>query len=165
MPYEFDCHANFVYKEIGSPSIDCNNIWDVYLQIQDKLEELHEHQQAEDKEYIEQWEVQEKLTSEAEENQCPYDLIAGRGLAGGIENTNEDGSFYMGGVNSGHGLGKNTFLNVLSIPKVWHTILNVDTAMQEKLDHLEDEDEFEFEVAADFTDEESEDVADGGYEW
>lgn len=112
VPPEFDFHANSVYEEIGSPHLMRENIWEVYVRMRDRLEELHE-QDANNQEYIEQWEVEEKLTA-ANEDQSPYELLSGKDLAGGVENS--DGSFYMGGVNGGQGLSMqfvtNVFLNL-----------------------------------------------------
>lgn len=112
VPEEFNYHANSIYHSMGSPSLTSKNIWHVYLEMRDRLEEIHAKAE-EDTEYIELWEVQEKLMAATEDegkSGSPYELLPGKELAGGIENREEDGSFYMGGVNGGLGLGMYRYL-------------------------------------------------------
>ena len=80
-------------------------VWEVYNELLFRFQNLDRAA-----EHIEEWSAQVNLMDvqsevfEAEE-QGAFDLMAGRDLDGGIERLNNNGSYYMGGVNNGRGLG------------------------------------------------------------
>lgn len=144
---------------MGSPAVTGENVWDIYHGLVHGLEELQAAMDYADYlECIDQWEVNEELMEGADEDP-PYPLIDGQDLRGGYENPREDGTVYLGGVNGGDGLG----MFLLLLPKYeWHSNLkNTDNDLVNRLNQLDDNDEeFELEIAAYFSDEEAPDPND-----
>lgn len=104
MPPEFEKLAGILYESMGSPSVKSNNIWQIYRELLHRFENLDE------------------AVTLLEKCQAYFDLIneevnleppSGTDLHGGPENPREDGSYYMGGVNNGLGLGVLFLLLVL----------------------------------------------------
>jgi hypothetical protein len=90
---------------MGSPVICRDNVWDVYLTMRShfyRLEGIRNDFEAE-------W--HSVLTQACEEGEaCDAGVVVEllsdlRALHNGLENCRPDGSYYMGGVNSGRGLG------------------------------------------------------------
>jgi hypothetical protein len=104
VPETFGQFADTLYKSMGSPVISWKNIWDIYKELLFRFEHLDEATDC-----IKAWEVQVSLMDSDEDSGCP--LIAGQSdLLGGMdEEDEEDGSYYMGGVNNGRGLGEQEF--------------------------------------------------------
>lgn len=91
---------------MGSPTISSENVWDVYRELLYRFEHLDDAV-----EFLEQCEtyIQEQEIEESLHEEMPP---AGEELLGGFEENTEDGYFYMGGVNNGRGLGKNSQSNL-----------------------------------------------------
>ncbi|KIM38531.1 hypothetical protein M413DRAFT_20009 [Hebeloma cylindrosporum] len=132
VPAAFALYADMFYKGLGSPEISWDTAWDIY---QDMLFQFEQMDAIED--IVEEWETQVNLM---DEDPPAMPLIEGqRDLLGGEDVIDEDGSYYMGGVNNGQGL---------------------DAGHHQSLDDLdEDPEEFEIDVAA-FSDEENLPLAD-----
>ena len=92
---------------MGSPAVTGENVWDVYLELVQRLEELQDAMEYADyMDCIDQWEVNEDLMEgPGVDDEPPYPLIEGQNLRGGYGNPREDGTVYLGGVNGGDGLG------------------------------------------------------------
>ena len=80
---------------------------------------------------------------------------SGAELHGGLENPQEDGDYYMGGVNNGRGLGRCNFIAFVIIMLILKYDI-IDTAMENRLDELDNNDnDFEI-VEVEFSDNELE---------
>ncbi|KAF9472160.1 hypothetical protein BDN70DRAFT_925811 [Pholiota conissans] len=115
--------------QMGSPELDSGNIWEIYCYIVEQLQDITRRRASEDDNYfdaVDEWQVSEFLQdNESREEAVPLlPLIQGRSLFGGYDDPRPDGSLYFGGVNEGRGL---------------------DTALEARLDDMEDDDEFEVE--------------------
>ena len=109
----FAHYTQIIYDNMGSPAVTGENVWDIYHGLVQGLEELQTViDYADYLDCIDQLEVNEELMEEADEDP-PYPLIDGQDLRGGYENPHEDGTVYLGGVNSGDGLG----MFLLLLPK------------------------------------------------
>ena len=105
VPETFAHYTQIIYNNMGSPAVTGENIWDIYRELVQRLEELQiAMEYADYLDCIDQWEVNKDLMEGADE-EPPYPLIDGRDLQGGYENPHEDGTVYLGGVNGGDGLG------------------------------------------------------------
>jgi len=106
VPETFGQFADTLYKSMGSPVISWQNVWDIYNELLFRFEHLDEATDC-----IEALEIQVNLMDLDGEGLTSYPLIAGqRDLLGGIDVVDrEDGSYYMGGVNNGCGLGEEEF--------------------------------------------------------
>ena len=107
VPPEFEKYALILYRSMGSPDLNSENIWEVYRELLDRFGRLDD---AVD--FIEECEIYlEMLEAQTndEENLAPV----GEDLLGGPENPATDGAYYMGGVNNGLGLGKSFRLQCL----------------------------------------------------
>lgn len=103
MPPVFAEYAGHAYVQIGSPELNSANIWQVYRQIVQSLQDIRTNSASSSQDYInwvDEWQVAESLQDRDIEPEAPYPLINGRALFGGDE--------YLGGVNEGRGLGKCT---------------------------------------------------------
>lgn len=115
VPQEFNYFAQKIYEDLGSPTLTSETIWPIYRRMVERLEQLNhsgtdsENDMLSLSRCIEQWEVQESLTAQAESDDnndsLLYDLIAGQELPGGLDNIDHNGYYYMGGVNGGLGPG------------------------------------------------------------
>lgn len=84
---------------MGSPTIDSNNVWNIYCELLHRFEHLDD---AVD--FIEECNVYLNIL----DNQINWDdevAPAGIELFGGPDDQDADGNYYMGGVNNGRGLG------------------------------------------------------------
>jgi hypothetical protein len=163
VPATFAHYTQKIYDNMGSPAVTGETIWDIYRGLVQRLEELDSEATTTDYadylDCIDQWEVNENLMDGADA-EPPYPLIDGQDLRGGYENPHEDGSVYLGGVNGGDGLG----MFLLTMPsrcdsgtETWST----DDDLVRRLNQLDDNDEeFELEIAAEFSDEEAPDPND-----
>ncbi|KAG6825196.1 hypothetical protein H0H92_004418 [Tricholoma furcatifolium] len=137
VPPTFAIYATQLYQAMGAPDISRDNVWEVYLVLLDGFHELEDIPEA----YHIDW-YRVAITDEPE----PLELVGGlRELANGQDHVDEDGNYYMGGVNNGVGL---------------------DEHQLRRMNDLEDQDEPvlqdnpqdpEPELVVDFTDEEEED--------
>jgi hypothetical protein len=103
VPPVFSEYAGRAYAQIGSPELNSANIWEVYRQIVQSLQDITTNRASSSQHYInsvDEWQVAESLQDRDVEPEAPYPLIDGRALFGGDE--------YLGGVNEGRGLGKRT---------------------------------------------------------
>jgi len=99
VPPEFGEYAGILFESMGSPDINSENIWEIYRELVYRFEHLDD---AVD--FIEQLHVYLDLLDD-EGNVADMEPPAGMELHGGMENPGPDGSYYMGGVNNGLGLG------------------------------------------------------------
>jgi hypothetical protein len=86
-----------------SPIVDSENVWGIYREL------LHQFENLDDAvDFIEECQVYLDILDEQVdiENAVPP---AGVELYRGLEEPDTDGTYYMGGVNNGRGLGKLTF--------------------------------------------------------
>ena len=105
VPANFAHYIQILYENMGSPTVTGENIWDIYRDLVQGLEELQvAMDNADYLDCIDQWEVNEGLMEGVDE-ELPYPLIDGRDLRGGYDHPREDGTVYFGGVNGGDGLG------------------------------------------------------------
>lgn len=81
---------------MGSPTISHKTIWPIYRELLHRFENLDEAVDV-----LEQCQVYFDLVNEEAEMEPP----SGTNLLGGPDHRLEDGSYYMGGVNNGLGLG------------------------------------------------------------
>ncbi|PPR06945.1 hypothetical protein CVT26_004134 [Gymnopilus dilepis] len=100
VPTVFGHYATEVYGDMGRPALNSDNIWSVYRDLLGRLEELHSNMVS--KEYVE---VVDSFCVDQPDEPAKVDLMEGSNLLGGMENPNPDGSYYMGGLNGGQGLG------------------------------------------------------------
>jgi hypothetical protein len=105
VPPTFAELASKFYNNIESPVITRNNVWEVYLEI---LRQFHE---LDNISFPVEWQHAASLGRQQEGLQ-PQDADLAffsdlQPLAGGMDILADDGSFYMGGVHGGHGLGLN----------------------------------------------------------
>lgn len=108
VPATFAHYTQMMYDNMGSPAVTGENVWDIYRELVQRLEELQNAMEYADYlDCIDQWEVNEDLMEGpgAPDDEPPYPLINGQNLRGGYENPREDGTVYLGGVNGGDGLG------------------------------------------------------------
>lgn len=98
-PPEFGEYAGILFESMGSPDISSENIWEIYRELVYRFEHLDD---AVD--FIEQLQVYLDLLGD-EGNIEDIEPPAGMELQGGLENPGPDGAYYMGGVNTGLGLG------------------------------------------------------------
>lgn len=107
VPPVFAQCAGQVYAQIGSPQLNPANIWHVYREMVETLNNMTNSDGANANQdcidAVDEWQVTESLQDLNREPDISYPLIEGRELLGGIEQ--DDGSFYLGGVNGGQGLG------------------------------------------------------------
>ncbi|KAF8076875.1 hypothetical protein FPV67DRAFT_1559232 [Lyophyllum atratum] len=157
VPASFNRFANALYETMHSPVITRDNVWHIYLELHDRFSHLDEAFA-----YLERW--QEVLQPEGNPQ---YDLLEGQqDLMGGPDDVGENGSYYMGGVNNGHGLGMcfEFFMTCFSLEvsndpdNSHHTILDDMDGDAEDLvvQFTDDEEELEVEqdLAVRFTDDE-----------
>ncbi|KDR77552.1 hypothetical protein GALMADRAFT_65908 [Galerina marginata CBS 339.88] len=136
VPSEFGKYAGILYTSMGSPTVNSENVWDIYRELVHRFEHLDD---AAD--FNEECQVYLDTLEDQSDIEIAVPPL-GVELYGGIENPDTNGDYYMGGVNNGQGL---------------------DTAMEKELDRMDDKDE-DFEVAeVQFSDEESDDTE--GDEW
>lgn len=101
----FAQYAETLYQSMGSPLVTWKSAWDVYNELLFRFQNLDEATEC-----IEEWSIQVDLMDiqpedfEAEEQEV-YSLLKGKDLEGGMDDIHADGSYYMGGVNNGKGLG------------------------------------------------------------
>ncbi|KAH9487316.1 hypothetical protein JR316_0001389 [Psilocybe cubensis] len=100
VPPEFKHYADILYQSMESPVLTSENIWEVYSELLYRFENLDNAVDfiEECQVYIEAMELQDN-----EDNENSF-KPQGRDLFGGIDNSKSDGTYYMGGVNNGHGL-------------------------------------------------------------
>lgn len=141
VPPTFAHYATQVYAHLGSPELSSRNIWQVYRDMVQHLENIAARALGEDEAYVnslDEFEVQSQLDGEAEELEVHYPLIQGRELLGGFQHRREDGSFYLGGVNGGLGLGESHFLFTY-FDFIQRMLL--DANLEKKLDQMDDNEE------------------------
>ncbi|EDQ99277.1 uncharacterized protein LACBIDRAFT_316760 [Laccaria bicolor S238N-H82] len=115
VPPIFAEYAGQAYAKIGSPELNSVNIWPVYCEIVLSLQDITTNRAGSCQDYINSVDEWQVAESLQEiEPETPYPLIDGRALFGGDE--------YLGGVNEGWGL---------------------DTELEQRLDAMEDDNEFE----------------------
>jgi len=86
---------------MGAPELNNTNIWDVYKGILDRFEQWDDIADLIE-EYRVYFDIVEENDRREEEDVRPPEGVE---LRGGLEEANEDGNYYMGGVNNGLGLG------------------------------------------------------------
>jgi hypothetical protein len=105
VPPTFGRLAEQFYREIGSPVISRTNVWDVYMGIRAHFY----HLEGIPDDYQLEWDsaiTQAREESDARDANMPIELIPDlRGLCNGLDVARPDGSYYMGGVNNGQGIG------------------------------------------------------------
>ncbi|GLB43860.1 hypothetical protein LshimejAT787_1500440 [Lyophyllum shimeji] len=122
VPPSFEHFAEALYQTMGSPVVTRDNVWDLYYQLKQRFLHLDEALA-----HVKEW----QKALEPEDNPL-YELIPGQqDLLGGPDDVDEDGAYYMAGVNNGLGL-----VNYLY------------RSHHQELDQLEEEDE-EVEVEQD----------------
>jgi hypothetical protein len=101
VPPTFDQLAKEFYQTMGQPVVTRGNVWDVYLALLNHFHQLDEAHAN----YHNQWKA--IFTENQDENLGEIELLEGlEGLRGGQDIYGPDGSYYMGGVNNGAGLGE-----------------------------------------------------------
>lgn len=129
-----------------SPPVTWKTVWDVYNKLLFRFQNLSEATEC-----IEEWSIQVNLMDiqpeefEAREQGTP-NLMDGKDLDGGIDKPHANGSYYMGGVNNGRGLG--TWHNGPNGSTCQQCLITsfLDTHLIRELDRLDDEgndDDFE----------------------
>ena len=96
VPSTFDEFAKVLYTSMGSPVVTGENIWDIYRALLFRVERL---EVAVD--YIAEWET---CLADMDPG-SDIDLVAGKELGDRVDTGNDEGQYYMGGVNNGQGLG------------------------------------------------------------
>jgi hypothetical protein len=101
VPPTFDNLARQFYLAMGQPTVSRTNVWDIYLAMLHefhRLDEAHAH-------FHNEWKVAftESQNENANEIELRDDL---QDLQNGEDVFRPDGSYYMGGVNNGNGLGE-----------------------------------------------------------
>lgn len=102
VPPEFGQYASILYQSMGSPSINSDNVWNIYRELLHRFEHLDDAVN-----FLEECQVYLNILDDQvdldDEVAVPPTGIA---LYGGPDDQDADGNYYMGGVNNGRGLGK-----------------------------------------------------------
>ena len=83
---------------VGSPPIFRENVWDVYCHLVANFEQMDAYADL-----LEEWEIHVNLVD------GDFNVLkppSGLELHGGWDQLDNDGNYYMGGVNNGKGLGE-----------------------------------------------------------
>ena len=98
VPAAFATYADIFYRGLGSQEISWDNVWDIYRDLLFRFEQLDEIEDI-----VEEWETQVNLM---DDDPPAIPLMDGQqDMLGGEEVLDEDGAYYMGGLNNGLGLG------------------------------------------------------------
>lgn len=104
VPPTFAEYATELYKKMGKPDITRENVWAIYLELLDSFHQMEEIPESDHGEWY------RHTTLAREDTVDPIALLDGlQELPQGIDRLREDGSYYMGGVNNGEGLGRQYF--------------------------------------------------------
>lgn len=105
VPASFDHYANALYKSMGSPILTRESLWQVYRELLYRFQNLDAAIA-----FTQEW--QDACVGVDDLVDPAYDLLSGlRELHNGLDSQREDGSYYMGGVNNGEGLGDSHLFN------------------------------------------------------
>ncbi|RDB25057.1 hypothetical protein Hypma_007524 [Hypsizygus marmoreus] len=160
VPPTFSSLAAEFYHELGEPTVTRNTVWDVYLQLRRKFQQFEAIPPA----VRDEWKTKITLSRNDvfEEMELTPNLIE---LPRGMDDLEDGGTYYMGGVNNGHGLGMYTFCFKFSNCKTdAECNYHIDEAMSAQLDEMMNVDEPMWtneeeapEMYVQFSDEESDD--------
>ncbi|KIK76560.1 hypothetical protein PAXRUDRAFT_169548, partial [Paxillus rubicundulus Ve08.2h10] len=99
VPVTFQQYAQLYYDELGAPPVTHSNVWDVYQSLLSRFQEWN----VIPANLIAEWSA--PASSEASEGDDHIDIPLLADLQELPFIINTDGSYYMGEVNNGHGLG------------------------------------------------------------
>lgn len=99
VPSEFGHYAAILYQSMGSPTINSDNVWNIYRELLHRFEHLDDAV-----EFMEECQVYLNILDDQVnlDDEVPP---AGIELYGGPDDKDVDGNYYMGGVNNGRGIG------------------------------------------------------------
>ena len=103
VPMDFAMMINEVYVQMGSPMIAVDTVWEIYLALHGSLMAAT-NEIPEDVHVGWTYSIEQSATRDAEDvNAFQSNANELQPLRGGYEAQDEDGYFYLGGVNGGDG--------------------------------------------------------------